>query len=135
MIIISWARTTITSASIFKEKNAMLLTTRADSCNVLEYPDVFVIVTIYKEPVRILMDTVDSIINSVYPKNKIRLVLVFDENSDGLEYIKLLNQLNIFDAVSRRKYGEAEYNGVRVLAGKFHHSGKQSSQVIRLIFI
>ena len=43
-----------------------------------------------------------------------------------------LNRLNIFDAVFKYKYGETEYNGVRIIVGKFRHTGKQSSQVIIL---
>lgn len=101
---------------------------------VLEYPDIFIVVSIFRESTSTLMETVDSIVGSNYPKSKIKLVLVFDENSEGLEYILFLNRLNLFDSVFKYKYGETEYQGVRIIVGKFVHTGKQSSQVRLFIY-
>ena len=102
---------------------------RESSAEVLEFPDVFIVMSIYHEPPNVLMETVDSIVESDYPKNKIKLILAFDENTKGMEYILFLNRLNLFDSVFKNRYGETEYQGVRVIVGKFAHSGKQSSQV------
>jgi hypothetical protein len=116
--------TTLSSA-----KQAILNVENESASDALEYPDVFFVVSVFREQVSTLLDTIDSIIDSDYPKNKIRLVLAFDENSDGLEYVLFLNRLNLFDSVFKYKYGETEYRGVRILIGKFVHTGKQSSQV------
>jgi hypothetical protein len=110
-------------------RQAILNVDNESASDALEYPDVFLVMSIFREPTCTLLDTIDSIIDSNYPKNKIRLVLVFDENSEGLEYILFLNRLNLFDSVLKYKYGETEYHGVRTIVGKFAHTGKQSSQV------
>lgn len=119
----------LTSMAALKLANADILHVKNESASdALEYPDVFVVMSIFREQTSTLMETVDSIVESNYPKNKIRLVLVFDENSEGLEYILFLNRLNLFDSVLKYKYGETEYHGVRIIVGKFVHTGKQSSQ-------
>ena len=60
--------------------------------------------------------------------------MVFDEDTDGLDYILFLKRVNLFDSVMKAKFGDTKYEGVRLLVSKFKHTGKQASQV-SLVFL
>ena len=74
------------------------------------------------------MWTLESLVESDYPKSKLRVLMSFDEDSDGLEYILFLKQLNLLHKIQKDKYAEVMYKGVKLFLCKWHHSGKRSSQ-------
>lgn len=129
VIVIIMLNCSVTLFTIRSAKSDILYPQNESSSDALEYPDVFIVMSIFREQISTLMETVDSIVASNYPKSKIRLVLVFDENTEGLEYVLFLNRLNLFDSILKFKHAETEYQDVRITVEKFIHTGKQSSQV------
>jgi cellulose synthase/poly-beta-1,6-N-acetylglucosamine synthase-like glycosyltransferase len=93
-----------------------------------EYQDIFLLLYVRQESQQILMSTLESILRSDYPKSKIHVVMAFDEDSEGLEYIEILKKLHLYRGVLDKKYAETQLDGMNVYATKFYYSGKRATQ-------
>jgi cellulose synthase/poly-beta-1,6-N-acetylglucosamine synthase-like glycosyltransferase len=91
------------------------------------FPDVFVVVPIFREDPGKITRLLDSIVRSDYPKKRMHIFLSFDE--DSINYLDFLKNLGVWETVTKCQFGETVYHGMNVFVTKFYHSGKRSSQV------
>jgi chitin synthase len=93
-----------------------------------EYQDIFVLLYVRRESPDILMCALESILRSDYPKSKLHVIMAFDEDSEGLEYIQFLKKLKLYRGVLEKKYAETQLDGMSIYATKFYYSGKRATQ-------
>ncbi len=90
--------------------------------------DIFVLVVISHESVNKLLALLDSFVHTDYPKNRLKIVFIFDQDTTGYEYCLFLQKLGIYESVQSGKYGESCYEGIQILVSQFVKTGKLASQ-------
>ncbi|KAL9082317.1 MAG: hypothetical protein Q9159_006521 [Coniocarpon cinnabarinum] len=93
-------------------------------------PKVVVILPCYKEPPDLLLRTVNSIVESVYPKSCIHVFLSFDGEDEDQLYLDTIQRLGV-PLVRSSGFPisiDVVFKNVRVTVSRFGHGGKRHCQ-------
>ncbi|PGH17154.1 hypothetical protein AJ79_01292 [Helicocarpus griseus UAMH5409] len=92
-------------------------------------PKIVVVMPVYKEPPDVLVNAIDSLIDSDYPTSCVHIFLSFDGAQVDELYLTVTGHLGV--PVTIKNYPtciDATYRGARVTVSRFEHGGKRHCQ-------
>lgn len=94
-----------------------------------------VVIPVYNEELRLLIECIKSIVNQNYPKNLIEIHVSFDDDTYSTLYQNTLLELSseIIDTLNNSV--KLNYKGVSIWMHRFKHSGKRGAQGNTFFFI
>lgn len=92
-------------------------------------PKIVIVMPVYQEPPSELIKTIDSVVNSDYPKCRIHLFISYDGVTMDESYLQVIHHLGVPIALESYPQSiDVTYKGVRMTVSRFMHGGKRHCQ-------